>query len=134
MPPAADRDAAIRTLLTVQTAALESFSDRVDAGEKAISVLESKVDKNTTAVEQLKAAFTEWHADQKLTLWNVMLRSMDRAASSDPLKVLIILSTTLIISMFILLGGAYSLIWHENPATVIRELETLVPFFGASKP
>lgn len=130
----ADRDAAIRTLLTVQTAAIESFSDRADANEKATTSLEGKVDKNTHAVEQLKAAFTEWHADQKLTLWNVLLRSMDRAASSDPLKVLVILSTSLIIAMFILLGGAYSLIWHENPATVIRELETLVPFFGASKP
>jgi len=130
----ADRDAAIRTLLSVQTATMEGVGERLEQQDKSIVEIGTKVDKNTAAIDRVEKAVAAWHAEQKLTLWRIALRALDQAAINDPLKVTIILATTLILFMFILLGGAYSLLWHENPATVIRELETLVPFFGASKP
>lgn len=134
MPPAADRDAAIRTLLAVQTATMEGVSDNLHQHEQSIKELSGRLSDLSITTGQVKEAILEWHQEQRLTLWRVFLRSIDKAADKDPLKVLIIIATSAIVLIFVALGGLYSLIWHENPATVIRELETLIPFFGASKP
>lgn len=128
MPP--DRDAALRAALDTTARAMEELSRDVgDAGDLAreardgAAQLGLRLDGLTRKLEAL-------HAEQRMTLRGVLLRAVERASEKSPVQTIAAVGSASAAVLLIVLGGLYSMIWHEPPAVVVGELLSLLPLVG----
>lgn len=128
MPP--DRDAAQRAMLDTAVRALDALSrdvgDAIDMSREA----RDATGFHGQQIVDLSKRLEEIYGEQRMTLGRVLVRALDRASEKSPIQTIAAVGTSTAAVAFILLGGAYSLIWHETPAVVIGELFKLLPFVG----
>lgn len=121
MATPADRDAALYAILDVQIRTLQALTIDVDAGT-------SMAREGRDVTLALTRVLTEMRDERRMTLWNVFIRALDRASTTSPVQTMAIVAPTGTIIAMGTLGALYSLVWHEPPAQVLRELLQLLPF------
>ena len=121
MASPADRDAALYAILDVVIRALQALALDVDAGITMSREARDAALANTRVL-------TEMRDERRMTLWSVFIRAIDRASTTNPVQTMAIVAPTGPVLAFITLGAVYSLVWHEPPAQVLRELIELLPF------
>lgn len=129
-PPANDRDTALKAIFEVIRVILQEMAIKQQAMVSEVSDNREQITANTKELAALKQTIMDLHEELRLSMWRVLLRTIERAADKDPIKTLAILGPTLVCSLFFLLGAVYSLIWHESPSEVLRGLLSLLPFMS----
>lgn len=120
---AIDRDTALKALLELVLRALLAMD--ADGREMAGDVAEIK-----GSLVRIEARLQSIEEHQRSGLYRSLLRLLDRAAEKNPIQTIAVLGPSTAAFGLFGIGGAYSIIWHESPAMVLKALFTLFPFGG----
>jgi hypothetical protein len=104
-----------------------ALRDGLGAQADETGELRAEVRELRAAIDRLTAAHAERVTTERMTLYAVLVRRVDSAMDREPKATLVLLALLLAI----LVGGIYAITWHTEPATILRDLITVVRTLGA---